>query len=333
MPKPSKLDALIAQALEALAALGIPMEGLSQRRQEKMAKAVLALADIKPGIAWSELKDSHDGRCLRSREIIAFMNANLGESIADSSYDDIRRKDLVLPIEAMIVLKSASNPDANTNDGTRGFAIHPEAAKVLRAFGTPRWSTLLKAHLNHRPSLADEMQRERQLARIPVNIPGGMSLSFSAGKHNVLQKNIIESFLPIFGFGAEVLYVGDTEKKALLLDEKRLAKLKFFELKHDKLPDVVAYSKSKNWLYLIEAVTTANPITELRRKTLLDLTKACTADVILITAFPDRVTYRKFAKDIAWETEVWIADAPEHMIHFNGDKFLGPYKKTAKNSR
>jgi hypothetical protein len=328
MPKLNKVEALVAQALEALAALGIPMEDLSSRRQEKMAKAVLALTNIKPGVAWSQLKDNNDGRHLRSREIIAFMNAHLGESIADSSYDDIRRKDLALPIEAMIVLKSAGNPDANTNDGTRGFAIHPDAANVLRAFGTPRWSALLKAHLSHRPSLAKQMQRQRELARVPVRIPSGETLSFSAGKHNVLQKDVIESFLPIFGFGAEVLYVGDTEKKALLLDERRLEKLKFFELKHDKLPDVVAYSKSRNWLYLIEAVTTANPITELRRRTLLELTESCTADVILITAFPDRVTYRKFAKDIAWETEVWIADAPEHMIHFNGDKFLGPYKKS-----
>ncbi|NJS36314.1 MAG: hypothetical protein HC765_07610 [Brachymonas sp.] len=132
-------------------------------------------------------------------------------------------------------------------------------------------------------------------------------------------------FCLLYGFGADVLYVGDTEKKHLLLEEKRLLSLKFFELKHDKLPDVVAYSKAKNWLYLIEAVTTANPITELRRKILLDLTKDCTAEIILITAFLDRATYRKFASDIAWETEVWIADAPEHMIHFNGDKFLGPH--------
>ncbi len=95
---------------------------------------------------------------------------------------------------------------------------------------------------------------------------------------------------------------------------------------HEQLPDVIAYSETKNWLYLIEAVTTANPITELRRKTLLELTHHCIADVIFITAFPDRATYHKFAKDIAWETEVWIADAPEHMIHFNGSKFLGPYK-------
>mgnify|MGYP002664874690 CR=1 FL=1 len=92
------------------------------------------------------------------------------------------------------------------------------------------------------------------------------------------------------------------------------------------LPALIAYSEKNNWLYLIEAVTTANPITELRRSTLLHLASKCTADLIFVTAFPDRDTYRKFSRDIAWETEVWIADAPEHMIHFNGDKFLGPHK-------
>jgi hypothetical protein len=28
---------------------------------------------------------------------------------------------------------------------------------------------------------------------------------------------------------------------------------------------------------------------------------------------------------ISWETEVWVADSPTHMIHFNGERFLGPY--------
>lgn len=319
------IEQWVAQTCDALFALGVPSQGLSPRRKEKMAKAFLALADLKPSMSWAELKSGDDAHQLRSREIIKFMNQHWAESIADSSYDDIRRKDLVFAVEAGIVMKSANKLDANTNDGTRGFAIHPEAAKALRAYGTVRWKPLLKKYLQHRPNLAEQLERRRNLARIQVKIPDGRALVFSAGKHNLLQKTIIEDFLPLYGFGADVLYVGDTEKKHLLLEEKRLLSLKFFELKHDKLPDVVAYSKAKNWLYLIEAVTTANPITELRRKILLDLTKDCTAEIILITAFLDRATYRKFASDIAWETEVWIADAPEHMIHFNGDKFLGPH--------
>jgi BsuBI/PstI restriction endonuclease domain/BsuBI/PstI restriction endonuclease HTH domain len=312
------LQTLVTQALQILATLGVPLTDLTPRRKEKMAKAFLAVAGLKPGMAWSEVKDNNDAHQLQSRQVIAFMNAHLGEDISSGSYDDIRRKDLALPEQALIVLKSAKNPDANTNDGTRGFALNPVAAHAVRQFGTPNWQ-----------SLSAQLRRDRGLARIPVRISDGTSLSFSPGKHNILQKEIIENFLPIFGFGAEVLYVGDTANKSLFVNQEKLSALQFFELAHDKLPDVVAYSETKNWLYLIEAVTTANPITELRRKALLDLTTACTADVIFITAFPDRATYRTFAKDIAWETEVWIADAPEHMIHFNGDKFLGPYHKGA----
>jgi BsuBI/PstI restriction endonuclease domain/BsuBI/PstI restriction endonuclease HTH domain len=326
MAAKKSIEALVDQALQILEALGVPLDALTARRRVKMAKAFLAIAGLKPGMPWRDAQDNDDKRQLLSRQIIAFMNAYLGESIADSSYDDIRRKDLALPEQALIVLKSAKNPDANTNDGTRGFALNPAAAKAIRAFGTPQWGKSVDHFLAGRKTLAQELRRDRDLARIPVQIKNGVSLAFSPGNHNVLQKHIIENFLTIFGFGAEVLYVGDTANKSLFLDQAGLAAIKFFELSHDKLPDVVAYSRRKNWLYLIEAVTTANPITELRRKTLKALTQDCTADVIFITAFPDRATYRKFAKDIAWETEVWIADAPEHMIHLNGDKFLGPYK-------
>ena len=317
---------LVEQGLIILQDLGVPLENLTERRKEKMAKAFLAVAGLKPGMSWSQAKDNDDKHQLLSRQIIEFMNAHLGEKIADSSYDDIRRKDLVLPEAASIVLKSAKNPDANTNDGTRGFALNPTAAKAIRKFGTPQWQTSVEQFMSGREALSEELNRKRSLARIPVQINSDVALTFSPSKHNILQKQVIDSFLTIFGFGATVLYVGDTADKYLYIDRAKLDEINFFKISHDKLPDVVAFSSEKNWLYLIEAVTTANPITEMRRRTLLQLTAGCTADVIFITAFPDRLTYRKFAKDIAWETEVWIAESPEHMIHFNGDKFLGPYK-------
>lgn len=326
MASQSKIEKLVTDALDLLAGVGIPLDDLTHRRKEKMAKAFLAVAAIKPGVPWSNAKSNDEGHRLLSRQVIAFMNANLGEDIADSSYDDIRRKDLLLLVEALVVLKSAENPDTNTNDGTRGYALNPAAATAIRQFGTPQWPKAVQTFMAGRQSLADQLKRDRNLARVQVKISGNVAISFSPGGHNLLQKAIIESFLPIFGFGAEVLYVGDTADKGLFINKPALNAIDFFELSHDKLPDVVAYSKTRNWLYLIEAVTTANPVTELRRKTLLELTVGCTGDVILVTAFPDRATYRQFAKDIAWETEVWIADAPEHMIHFNGDKFLGPYQ-------
>jgi type II restriction enzyme len=325
-----QIQKLTKEALIILSSLGVPLTGLTERRLEKMAKAFLAVAGMKPGIAWSQAKDSASdgGHQLQSRQVIGFMNAHLGENISPGSYDDIRRKDLVLTVEALIVLKSAKNPDANTNDGTRGFALNPSAARVIRCFGTDKWKPELNSFMSGKAVLAEELSRKRGLARIPVTLSEGHVLSFSPGNHNQLQKHIIEDFLPLYGYGAEVLYVGDTENKSKYANAPRLAALNFFELAHDKLPDVVAYSIQKNWLFLIEAVTTANPINELRLRTLKQLTEQCTANVVYITAFPDRATYRKFAHDIAWETEVWLADAPEHMIHFNGDKFLGPYGKS-----
>ena len=316
----------IDHALEILEALGIPTQGMTARRKERMAKAFMALADIKPSSAWKSAKDNRSGHQLQSRQIITYLNNHWGEAISPGSYDDIRRRDLALPVEAHIVLKSANNPDANTNDGTRGFAIDPLAGQAIRAFGTAQWTKEVAKFQQTRPSLAAQLRRDRDLAQIPIQIDAQTALRFSPGGHNQLQKAIIEGFLPIYGFAARILYVGDTAQKNLFQDTARLQQLQFFELAHDALPDVVAYSETRNWLYLIEAVTTANPITELRRNALLRAASNCTADIILVTAFPDKATYRKFAHEIAWETEVWIADAPEHMIHFNGDKFLGPHK-------
>jgi hypothetical protein len=323
------INKLTNEALAILCALGVPFAGLTKRRLEKMAKAFLAVAGMKPGMSWLQAKDSlsEGGHQLQSRQIIHFMNAHLGENISPGSYDDIRRKDLVLPVEALIVLKSAKNPDANTNDGTRGFALNPHAARVVRSYGTPAWEVEMSSFMAGRTSLGEELSRHRELARIPVSLGSNQVLSFSPGKHNELQKNVIEDFLPLYGYGAEVLYVGDTEDKNKFTNTSRLQELNFFELAHDKLPDVVAYSAAKNWLFLIEAVTTANPISELRLRSLKQLTQKCSANVVYITAFPNRATYRKFAHDIAWETEVWLADSPEHMIHFNGDKFMGPYRE------
>lgn len=322
----ASIAAMVAEALVILGALGVPLDGLTERRRQRMAKVFMAVAGLTPAMAWQQARDSNDLVPLATRQIIGVVNAHWAEKISSGSYDDIRRKDLVLPVAAMIIFKSAKNPDANTNDGTRGFALNPLAANAIRAFDTPRWPQAVAAFHQERPSLAATLARARNLAKVTVTINGVQDLSFSPGAHNVLQREVIEKFLLVFGSGADVLYVGDTADKSLFLNSEGLRALHFFELGHDKLPDVVAYSASKNWLFLIEAVTTANPISELRRLALLNAARDCSADLVFVTAFPNRKTYQRFAHDIAWETEVWIADAPEHMIHFNGSKFLGAYK-------
>lgn len=317
----TRLQQLIDEAVLILTALGIPTTQMKPRPKVKMAKAFLALAGMKPGMKWAEA--SNDNR-LRSREIIRWMNEYLGENIADSSYDDIRRKDLLYPVEAGLVLKSAHKEGAATNDGTRPYALSSQTLSVVRTFGTTHWKASVAGYLSGRETLADQLLKRRQQQMIPVYI-GSVILQFGPGEHNELQKAIIEEFLPRYGFGAEVLYVGDTQDKLKHLDSERLSTLGFFEMSNDKLPDILAYSADRNWLFLIEAVHSANPINEMRKRTLEQLTVGCTASIIYVTAFLSRDVFRKFARDIAWETEAWIAESPDHLIHFNGDKFLGPH--------
>ncbi|OGV34656.1 MAG: hypothetical protein A2020_00375 [Lentisphaerae bacterium GWF2_45_14] len=325
--KPAAVRDLINGALDILKAFGIPFENLTQRRLEKMAMAFLAVADLKRGSQWKDAKQSGGGRAPQTRQIIDYINNNFGEQISSGSYDDIRRKDLKLMTVAGIIERSANNPTASTNNPTRGYALNPEFAEAVRAYGTSAWQDIVNKLIAKTGTLHARLAAKREITTIPVVIPGGKTLSFGPGEHNQLQKAVIEKFLPNFGFGAEVLYVGDSSDKFKHLEKEKLEQLSFFKIAHEELPDVIAYSKKKNWLFLIEAVHSSGPIHALRLAELKRLTRKCSTDIVYVTAFLDRATFRKYAPEIAWETEVWIADTPEHLIHYNGDKFLGPHKK------
>ncbi|MGB3206468.1 MAG: BsuBI/PstI family type II restriction endonuclease [Crinalium sp.] len=322
--KPEELQKLINEALYIIYKFGVPLEKLSKRRLERIAMAFLAVANVKQSSDWQNILCSH---ALRTRDIIRYWNRHFYENISESSYDDIRRKDLKLTVLAKIVIASSSNPNAARNDGTRAFAVNPEYATLIKAFGSESWEDEVEKFLANKVTLEEELSDKRDVTLIPVIFPSGKAVEFSPGKHNELQKAIIEQFLPRYGYGAEVLYVGDTANKFLYVEKERLEELKFFELSHGELPDVVAYSQQKNWIYLIEAVHSSGVISSIRLLELKKLTEQCSADIIFVTTFLDRTTFRQFAPDIAWETEVWIAEAPDHIIHFDGEKFLGPYSQ------
>ena len=55
-----------------------------------------------------------------------------------------------------------------------------------------------------------------------------------------------------------------------------------------------------------------------------ELLKNCKSGKVYVTAFPDFAGFNKNAKNLAWETEVWVMAFPDHMIHFNGDRFIRP---------
>lgn len=176
---------------------------------------------------------------------------------------------------------------------------------------------------HYHPSLVETYASKREMIMMPVKI-NGQDFSFSPGKHNELQKAIIEEFAPRFAPDSECLYVGDTIEKDLVKNVEKLTKLGFEITLHDKMPDVVLYREDKDWLYFVESVTSVGPMDPKRILEITEMTKDVTAGKIFVTAFLDFKTYKKFSEKLAWETEVWIAEMPEHMIHLDGDKFLGP---------
>jgi len=312
---------MINEALEILESVGIPLEGKTERSMERMAVCFLAVASITDD--WSKASSTN---FYKTRDIISYVNTNFEENISPGSYDDIRRKDLKLLVMADLVVNSGEKQSSATNDPTRGYSLNDNFKNLIIYYGAKVWKEKLKSFMKNRQTLKDILSRKRNIERIPVKLPQGIELHFSSGKHNVLQKKIIESFLPRFCTDCLVLYIGDTSNKRLYIDEDKLKHINFFKLSHDELPDILAYDTAHNWLYLIEAVHSSGPMSEIRVHELKKLLKNCKADLIFITAFLTRNDFRKWSIDIAWETEVWIADNPDHLIHFNGTKFLGPYK-------
>lgn len=321
--KSPQVKQLINEALDILESVGIPFDKKTEKGLQSMAMAFLAVAGITK--LWKDSKGQNDNRHLKTREIISFINQNYEENISPGSYDDMRRKHLKHLVNADLILNSAKNPNAATNDPTRGYTIAADFNALIVFYNTSQWDIKLKLFNKNKNSLSEILKRKRYLPKIPIQIPGGQILEFSQGGHNQLQREVIDEFLPKFGNGCELLYIGDTTNKYLLRLDDKLQKLGFFHLSHDELPDIVAYDATKNWLYLIEVVYSSGPMSEERVFELKKLLIKCTAELIFVTAFTSRADFKKYLLDIAWESEVWTADNPEHLIHFNGGKFLGPH--------
>lgn len=316
------------EALEILREVDIPVDSLTERHRVRLALVLLATANVKPDARWADASyyQDADSWAPTTREVISYLNQHYQQQISSGSYDDIRRKNFIYLVESGLVLKSAKNPEANTNNPRRGYAINPDAIDVLRHFGRGSWRQAVDEFRRKYGSLEARMERRREPPKLSVKLPQGVTVELSVGPHNQIQKAIVEEFLPRFAPNAELLYIGDTSKKSLYLNVRRLEELGFFELAHDALPDIVAYDPARNWLFLIEAVHSSNPISRLRHLNLERLTKDCTAPRVYVSAFKDRRSFREWVLEISWESEVWLVESPDHLIHFNGEKFLGPHE-------
>jgi len=174
--------------------------------------------------------------------------------------------------------------------------------------------------------LKHQYETERVMPRVPVQTADGQKIRLSPDRRNSLIKKVIKDFCPLYTPGGRIVYVSDTQLKWAYYDAAALVSLGVKIEEHGKMPDVVVYHEKKNWLLLIEAVTSHGPVDPKRRAELKELFAGSSAGLVFVTAFMDRRAMLKYLNDISWETEVWVADAPTHLIHFNGQRFLGPYE-------
>ncbi len=255
-----------------------------------------------------------------------FMRSRYGKDYKPNSRETIRRQTIHQFEQARIADRNPDDPSRSTNSGLTVYQLTEDAARVISVYGTPAFDKAVAIFLKRFGSLQEAYLRRRKDNKIPLKIAGGTTLFLSPGVHNLLQVKIVGEFGPRFAPGANLLYVGDTAEKHVHIETEALSKLNVPVTQHDKLPDIILYWPKRNWLFLIEAVTSHGPVSPKRHHEIETMLKGCTAERVYVTAFPDAKMFRKYAGDIAWETEVWIAETPDHMIHFNGPKFLGPYK-------
>lgn len=301
----------ITETRELLAAIGLP----KAQQSDICVLTVLGMADIKPETDWSEATNNW----LRIHDIIQFANTNYPVSYAENSRETFRKQALHHFRTAAIVEDNGKS----TNSPNYRWRLTREFVNILQNIGIT--DAPLKAFLSNHERLVDIYASKKIMEKMPVKI-NGQNFTFSPGSHNELQKAIIEEFAPRFAPGSECLYVGDTTEKDLVKNVAKLRELGFEITLHDKMPDVVLYREDKDWIYFVESVTSVGPMDPKRLVEIEQMTENVTSGMIFVTAFLDFKTFKKFSEKLAWETEVWIADMPDHMIHLNGDKFLGPRK-------
>lgn len=306
-------------AAEIVKSLGLPR----QQQNERSCLTLLALAGLKKRDPWAKTSRP----LLRIWDIMAWMRDHYGKDYAANSRETIRRQTIHQFEQARLVDRNPDDPARPTNSGDTVYQLTEPAAAVLRCFGGAAFAAACQEFIARHGTLAAAYQRARKMVTVPVRLPDGSNVALSPGIHNELQRLILESFAPRFAPGAVLLYMGDTADKRLVISSDRLEQLDIPTLHHDKLPDLVLHDQRRNWLFLIEAVTSHGPVSAKRHAELESMLKDCPAARVYVTAFMDFAAFKKYAADIVWESEVWIAQFPDHMIHFNGDKFLGPYPR------
>jgi hypothetical protein len=286
-----------------------------QQQADLCAYTLLALANVSACGEWTKATNEF----IRIHNVLAFTKNKFDVEYAENSRETFRK-------QAMHPFRTAAIIEDNgkaTNSPNYKYHLTDEALMLVRKYSTPEWNDALAVFQSTHDSLIQKYSSKKEVTKMPVMIDD-VEYSLSVGKHNELQKAIIDEFKPRFAPNSKGLYLGDTANKYLFEDAHTLEKIGIEITLHDKLPDIILYDEEKDWIFFIEAVTSVGPMSPKRIIEINEITANSKSGKIFITAFPDGKAFTKFFGELAWETEVWIADNPNHLLHLNGDRFIGP---------
>ena len=298
-----------------------------KRTNDMAARTLLSLLNLREGDTWDQATNNRIG----VRGLMDWMRNNLDYQIAENSRETVRREVLHQFVAAGFCEHNDDNPRRPPNSSKNVYRVNADALRVIRLYSginnnSSEFYAALEEYLADLPGLMELQRKKRAMAKIPVHLPSDKIEYINPGGQNKLIKSMIEEFCPRFIPGGRVLYIGDADNKTAYYKEEYFASLGINLDMHGKMPDLVVYQEDKNWLFLMEAVTSHGPVSALRKKDLESLFGGSEAGIVYVSCFPNRQVLRRHLMDIDWETEVWLESDPTHMIHFNGSRFMGPYE-------
>lgn len=307
----------LGEAKQVLTALGFS----GKQTNTTACYVLLAMLDQEPAASWSDATSPLRG----ITPIIEFIAEAYHVRYAPNTRETVRDEAVKYFVDAGLLVRNPDDPQRPTNSGNTVYQIESSALLLCKEFGRDKWRGLLQDYLKARTEIRSELERARTFAQIPVSLPNGEIIRLSPGGQNPLVKQIVEGFCSRFTPGGIVVYIGDTATKFRHLDAGAFDALGVTLDPAAKMPDVVIHHTQRNWLVLVEAVATGGVIDGKRRRELKGLFRNSRAGLVFVTAFENRKMMQTMLPQISWETEVWVADHPDHLIHFNGERFLGPY--------
>jgi len=308
---------MVSDALRILQGLNVPRE----QQNERSALTLLALLGMTPRRQWA----GAEAPMLGITEMMNHFQKHFGKKYAPNTRETVRRFTVHQFVQMGLFLANPDDPGRPVNSPDNRYQVALALLKLAREYGSASWDGSLKSFVNSAEALRRLQPREREMTLIPVSLPDGRELKLTAGGQNELVKKIVEEFCPRFTPAGVLVYVGDTGNKQRHVEAGYLERLGLTMDEHGKMPDVMVHLPKKNWLVLIEAVTSHGAIGLKRHNELKELFRGAKAGLVFVTAFLTRRAMTRYLAEIACETEVWIAEAPSHIIHFNGERFLGPY--------